>query len=261
MKRAYLQRYWRTYLVVAGILGYVLLAIWTNAVAPSAIKVILTVCSTVILSLLIVVAYRHAMQGNQDARPQPMSVAPPITKPLLIIPPEPAQPPRLAPIRTAPILYDYPPKPVQAVGYSLLVAGILVVLWFIGAYTQTNEAWVTIAVCSVIAVTFCYWQWVKWGGINLIITEDSIQLQRSRPWPLKASSLTIPNKIGAVQDVRQTLVDRLLGTCRLFSDTDAKGDEAFHNIKWLPHPEELRLALKHVPLRKTSWLPFSRKNS
>lgn len=261
MKRSHLRRHGRAYLVIGGILSFILLAIWSNMIVPSTIKVILSVCAMVILLLLVIVAYRDATHGSERPSTPPARVSLPTTAQIPIVPPKPRQPPRSALYPTpTPILYDHRPRPIPAIGYSLLVAVILVALCMFGIYAQTDVTGVIVTVCGVIAVAFCYWQWIKWSGTHLIITEESKQLQRALPWPFEVNAPAMPNKIGTVQDVKQTFVDRLFGTCRLFSDIKAEGDEVFHSIKWLPYPKELRQALGQRPLRSNSWLPFSRKN-
>jgi hypothetical protein len=229
-------------------------------VVPVTLKVILSICAMTILSLLVIIAYRDATHSDEEPSEQPASSPPSTTERIPVIPPMPSQLPRSASQPAPPaILYDHRPKPIPAIGYSLLAAAILTLLCLLGASTQISGIWVFVAICGVIAAVFSYWQWVRWRGVQLIITEESKQLQRALPWPFEVRAPTMPNKIGTVQDVKQTFLDRLFGTCTLFSDIKAEGDEVFHNIKWLPYPDELRQALGQRPLRRNSWLHFSRK--
>jgi len=213
----------------------------------------------VVMSFVVLVYYNTVVkeQSTPDA-PQP----PAITDRLPVIPPHPVRPPRvLTSEPDDPVLYDYRAKPIPAIGYTAAVALLLTGVMYIDAQTHTSGMWYMSTGFGLVGVISCYWQWIVWRGRRLVITKSTKQLQRVLPWPFDSSTPTMPNRAGAAQDVTQKTIDRLFGTCRLFSNIKAEGDEVFHNLKWYPHPDELRHALRIPPLIKNSWWLFSKRNS
>lgn len=257
----------RPFLIIAAVLCFLLLTIWANLSASVAVKYIASVCATGILTAFVVIVYRNTVKERPSTQEPPV-----ITERLpVVVPPRPIHAPRVAapPSESEPeiepILYGYRAKPIPAIGYSLsvslLLGGLLVAVIHSYNYTRSPVVWYLFTICVLIGVTLCYWQWIVWRGRRLIITKSTKQLQRVLPWPFNSDAPSMPTKSGAAQNVKQTTIDRLLGTCRLYSDVVAKGDEVFHKLKWLPHADMLREAIGQTPLEKNSWWLFSKKDS
>lgn len=243
----------RPFLIVVALLCLLLLAIWGNLSASVEVKYVVSGCAIAILAAFVTIVYRYAMKEPPVAD----DILQPITERIPVTPPPQPTHPTIA----EPLLYDYRPKPIPAIGYTV-VTGLVLAALLIGAiYAHASAEWYIFTGCCLpVGVAWCYWQWIVWRGVRLIITKSTKQLQRVLPTPFQSSTPTMPNKAGAAQDVTQKMSDRLLGTCRLFSNVRASGDEMFHNLKWLPHPDELRRALGMPVLRKNSWWIFSKKN-
>lgn len=257
MDKSHFKRHKRAYLLTGGILCLIVLSIWINSSVPAIGKAILTILFAGIVLTFAAFAYRD-MVKNYEKMPDP----PIATKQLANIPPMPAHPPLSAKEPKTPTpLYDHRPRPIPAIGYSLMAGGGLVVLCFVGASMQPDVMWAIAILYGATAVAFCYWQWIKWRGRWLIVTEGRKELQSALPWPFATHVYSMPNTAGAAQDIERTFLDRLFGTCRLFSDIKAKGDEVFHDLKWLPYPDKLGQALKQQPIRRNSWWPVQRKDS
>lgn len=254
----------RTFLIITAMLCFLLLVIWGSLSASIVVKYVASGCATVAMVSFIALVYYHTVVKGPST--PDISQTPVVTDRLPVIPPQPIRPPHVvASEPDDPVLYDYRARPIPAIVYTmtvaLLLAGLLLGALYLDTQTHTSVVWYIFTPCAVAGVALCYWQWIVWRGIRLIVTKSTKQLQRVLPWPFNSSTPTMPNRAGAAQDVTQKTIDRLFGTCRLFSNIKAEGDEVFHNLKWYPHPDELRHALGIPPLRKNSWWLFSKRNS
>jgi hypothetical protein len=141
---------------------------------------------------------------------------------------------------------------------------LIVAVWIgflIGAIAQASPtAWGIFAGLTVVALIYCYYLILRWNGEEFIVNDTWFERPLTMPFPFPSKTPAIRRSEIGSYEFKQTTLDKLFDTCRLFSDTPAARDKQFHNVKWLTHPAELRRASGISAPRKNSWLSPFRKN-
>jgi hypothetical protein len=140
-----------------------------------------------------------------------------------------------------------------------LVALGLVLLFFVAITNSSQELWLLWWVSIPVSLVYSYYIALRWNGEEFVVNDEWYERPLTMPFPFPSRTPAIRRSEIGKYEFKQTLIDKMLGTCRLYSDTPSAGDKQFHNVKWLTHPAELRRATGISAPRKNSYLFMLRK--
>lgn len=119
--------------------------------------------------------------------------------------------------------------------------------------------WIVLLVYGMVAVVYGYYITLRWNGEEFVINDKRFERPHAMPWPFSSHTQAIlRSRIGSCE-IRQNPLDKLCNTCQLHSDTPSEGDELFHHVKWLTHPDELRQVSGLSAPHKNSYGFFHRR--
>jgi hypothetical protein len=139
----------------------------------------------------------------------------------------------------------------------------VVILWVLLLVTalimMTQVIWVIFGIATIIGPAYCYYIALRWNGEEFVVNNEWYERPLTMPFPFTSSTPAIRRTEIGQYKIRQTFIDKMIRTCRLFSDTPVENDEKFHNVKWLTHPAELRRATGISAPRKNSYSAVFRR--
>lgn len=147
--------------------------------------------------------------------------------------------------------------------FKIVLAIAFWVGFLIGTIIQGNApaiVWWAFAGLTVVVPIYCYYLVLRWNGEEFVVNDTWYERPLTMPFPFSSRTPAIRRSEIGMYQFKQTALDKLIGTCRLYSDTPSSDDKNFHNVKWLTHPAELRRATGISAPRRNSWLSPFRKN-
>lgn len=153
------------------------------------------------------------------------------------------------------------PFSIKPVIFKIIFVAAFWIGFLIGAIAQPSPTvWWIFAGLTLVAPIYCYYLILRWNGEEFVVNDIWFERPLTMPFPFPSQTPAIRRSEIGKYEFKQTTLDKLLGTCRLYSDTPSAHDKKFHNVKWLTHPAELRRATGISAPRKNSWLSPFRKN-
>lgn len=153
------------------------------------------------------------------------------------------------------------PFSIKPVIFKIVLSVSFWIGFLIGAITQDNPVtWWVFVVLTIFTPIYCYYLVLRWNGEEFVVNDMWFERPLTMPFPFSSQTPAIRRSEIGKYEFKQTTLDKLLGTCRLYSDTPSAHDKNFHNVKWLTHPAELRRATGISAPRRNSWLSPFRKN-
>jgi hypothetical protein len=153
------------------------------------------------------------------------------------------------------------PFSIKPVIFKMVLIAALWIGFLIVATTQANSTvWGVFGVMTIAIPIYYYYLVLRWKGEEFVVNDTWFERPLTMPFPFPSRTPAIRRSEIGKYEFKQTTLDKLLGTCRLYSDTPSPDDKSFHNVKWLTHPAELRRATGISAPRKNSWLSPFRKN-
>jgi hypothetical protein len=153
------------------------------------------------------------------------------------------------------------PFSIKPVIFKMIVAAAFWTGILMGAITQANQTvWGVFVGMTIVIPIYYYYLVLRWKGEEFVVNDTWFERPLTMPFPFPSRTPAIRRSEIGKYEFKQTTLDKLLGTCRLYSDTPSPDDKSFHNVKWLTHPAELRRATGISAPRKNSWLSPFRKN-
>jgi hypothetical protein len=131
---------------------------------------------------------------------------------------------------------------------------------FVSISANSSYLWVSFAIATIVAPLYCYYIALRWNGEEFIVNDEWYERPLTMPAPFTSSTPAIRRSEIGKYFIKQTVLDKIFKTCRLYSDTPSSDDKQFHNVKWLKYPAELRRATGISAPRKNNYLsPFRRR--
>lgn len=149
---------------------------------------------------------------------------------------------------------------IAPVIFKLVITTLAWIGLLVASIAQANQIiWAIFGISTPVAMMYCYYIVLRWNGEEFIVNDEWYQRPLTMPMPFTSVTPAIRRTEIGQYRMKQTLIDKVLKTCRLYSNTPVENDEEFHNIKWLTHPAELRRATGISAPRKNSYFFWVRK--
>lgn len=162
-------------------------------------------------------------------------------------------------------LYDHGPRWMwlfeRIAGLWLLLLALLVAIIYTdnqGWLAREIEPWLwDLLLLATAAVGFAtvYYR-AKWLTLRFVVSAESFSMPYSVFWPFNDDTPTVKFK-DVTYRIRENWIDKLFHTARVQvagkKDSEPNGDidNVFNLVKWLPFPDELRVAIGSPPMRKS----------
>jgi hypothetical protein len=164
-------------------------------------------------------------------------------------------------LRDNPSLYRHRFSLIPVVFKIVLTVSGWICLLLVSIGMNTAFIWAIFGFTTILAPLYCYYIALRWNGEEFIVNDEWYERPLTMPVPFTSSTPAIRRSEIGKYFIKQTVLDKIFKTCRLYSDTPSPDDKQFHNVKWLTHPTELRRATGISAPRKNSYLsPFRRRS-